>query len=116
MPHLVKPIVNWLAELASSLLALCWLVMWILLVLLWPPLSLIGLRRPQAQSVRLLWPMLALLILTCLFALFGCGTAPSTGSTNPRVPATLLVPPQEPVPLAPRAAASASKRPGPTTP
>lgn len=116
MHSLMNPIAKWLAELVFSLLVLCRLVLWILLVLLWPPLSLIGLRRPRPETVRLRWPVLALLILSCLYVLSGCGTAPLPGPTSPRVPAALLVPPQEPIPLVPRAAASASKTPGPTTP
>ena len=77
----------------------------LLVLVLLPPLVLLaavsmGLRTLLGwlaqQSARLVLLMLALGL---AWALCGCGTAPCLVPTHPLVPAALLIPPAQPVPL-----------------
>lgn len=78
----------------------------------------LGLRhRARMSSLRLRMRHLLLLmaVLCSLLLLSACGTAPSTVVIKRQVPAVLLVRPAAPTPLVPKAPASRSTTPGPTT-
>ena len=110
---LVLPLM-WVGLLALGLL----LAVQTYLVLAWE-VALVLLRLVDRFVMALLpWPTARLAMtvgLACASAwlLSACGTAPSSASTFPPVPAALMVPPQAPVLLTP---GSASKPPGATTP
>ncbi len=72
-------------------------------------------RLREGVATVLPWPTARVLLLTfvSLWVLSACGTAPSQAGSCPPVPAELLTPPSEPVPLTP---ASPSTTPGTTTP
>lgn len=67
--------------------------------------------EPASRSFRRSY--LATLLSGCLLMLSGCGTAPLPAALCPPVPAELMEPPQEPVPLQ---RPSNSVTPGTTTP
>jgi len=69
--------------------------------------SLIKQRRYPAAAA-----LVAIVALTLVLVLSGCGTAPLPGPTRLQVPAELLIPPGKPVPLH---LASPLRPPGPTT-
>ena len=72
-------------------------------------------RRSGASSY-LTWPLVCLMSLSSLWLLSGCGTVPSPVAMRRPVPAVLLVPPREPIPLVPKVQGSPSETPGSTTP
>ena len=99
--------------LLKTFAAVC-LLLFLGLWLLSPAANRLGLtRRARMSGVRL--QLLAMAALCSLLLLSACGTAPSPAPTPLRVPAALLVPPKAPTLLAPKAPASRSMTPGPTT-
>ncbi len=93
------------------------LVLLAVAVALFPLGVLALLERLLAVVLRVLAQHTTVLLLMGLlglaWGLSGCGTVPLPAPTRPLVPAVLLIPPAQPVPLT---LGSGLKRPGPTTP
>lgn len=98
------------APVCQAVLLALWLCLMLVCLPLVAPQPITN--SPPLRAFRQAYLRTVALALPLLLMLSGCGTAPSRAAPQWSVPAELLTPPQEPVPLMP---ASPSKKPGPTT-